>query len=213
MGATETKISFLTSAITDAQELIRFCDTKTAIVITILGSYLVAFFSIVDKIVENSSYYSYWFWFILTLFLVFLILCIAVTTRIIKPTNNPTDNINFGGQPSPKIKFFLAPNNYSNDCLYQISNSGKFKLEENFKDYSEKFSGATNEDIISSLTLELFKVSYIRNIKNDRFNTLMWLLVGTTILFITAYLFYNIETHQISEYLKSSGQSCCSVCK
>ena len=209
MENTDSKITFLSSAISDAQELIRFCDTKTAIVITILGAYLVAFFSSIDKIVENSSNYSCWFWLFLSLFFILLISCIVVTIRIIKPTNNPIDNINFGGQPIPKVKFFLAPNDYSNDCPYQISNSVEFKLKENFKDYSEKLSDAKNDDIISSLTLELFKVSYIRNIKNDRFNTLLWLLIATTILFLTAYLFYNIETHQISEYIKQARHSCC----
>src|SRR5574343_495856 len=98
MNDTSSKISFLSNAIADAQELIRFCDTKTAIVITILGSYIFAFFSNIEKIVKYSSGYSYGFWILLSLFLLFLILCIVLTTRIIKPTNNPIDNIIFGEQ-------------------------------------------------------------------------------------------------------------------
>jgi len=54
----ENKINFLNNAISDAQELIRFTDTKTAIVITILGGYIVAFFSNLEKIVQYSSGYS-----------------------------------------------------------------------------------------------------------------------------------------------------------
>ena len=34
----DQKLNFLTTALADAQELIRFIDTKTAIVITIIGA-------------------------------------------------------------------------------------------------------------------------------------------------------------------------------
>lgn len=209
MNNTESKITFLSNAITDAQELIRFCDTKTAIAISILGAYFIAFFSSIDKIVENSSNYSFWFWFFLGLFVILFSLCIVVTTRIIKPTNNPIDNINLGGQPIPDIKFFLAPNDYSNNGFYRILNSSEFKLKADLKKYSSKLNNATDDDIINSLTVELLKVSYIRNIKNDRFNTLLWLLLVTSISFLTAYLFYSIETHQICEGIKHTCQSCC----
>ena len=59
----ENKINFLSLAISDAQELIRFIDTKTAIVITILGSYIVSFFVSLDKIAQYSDYYSCFFCF------------------------------------------------------------------------------------------------------------------------------------------------------
>lgn len=205
----DSKISFLSDAISDAQELIRFCDTKTAIVITILGAYVVAFFSSLDKIIEYSFGYSGWFWFFLIAFFVLLILCIIVTTRIIKPTNNPVDNINFGGSDKPKVKFFLTPNDYSKGGLQTFANSSKFKLTENFETYSQLLGTADEKDIINSLTLELFKVSFIRNIKNDRFNTLLWLLVVTTISFFAAYLFFSIETHNTIEQLKHIHGHCC----
>lgn len=205
----ETKISFLSDAISDAQELIRFCDTKTAIVITILSAYVVAFFSSLDKIIEYSFGYSCWFWVFLVAFFILLALCVIVTTRIIKPTNNPVDNINFGGSSKPKIKFFLTPNDYSKGTLHSFTNSVDFKLSENFETYSQEISNANNADIISSLTLELFKVSFIRNIKNDRFHTLLWLLVATTISFFVAYFFFSIETHNTIEQLKHIQGHCC----
>lgn len=209
MNNNESKISFLSDAISDAQELIRFCDTKTAIVITILGAYVVAFFSSIDKIIEYSYGYSCWFWFFLISFFVLLTLCIIVTARIIKPTNNPVDNVNFGGSDKPKVKFFLSPNDYSKGGLSSFTNSSDFKLKENFATYSQDLTNACETDIISSLTLELFKVSFIRNIKNDRFHTLLWLLVVTTISFFVAYLFFSIETHNTIEQLKNIHGHCC----
>lgn len=208
MNDNASKISFLSDAISDAQELIRFCDTKTAIIITILGAYVVSFFSSIDKIVEYSSGYSFGFWFFLILFLIFLALCIILTTRIIKPTNNPVDNIDFGQQSKPSLKYFLPLNDYSKGGFYPFKNSAKFKLKESFETYSQQLSVYTEADIISSLTLELFKVSFIRNIKNDRFNILLWLLVATTISFFIAYLFYSIETHNTIEHLNNIHKKC-----
>jgi len=205
----ENKIDFLKTAISDAQELIRFIDTKTAIVVTILGAYLVSFFASLDKIIEYSFGYSCWFWFFLTSFFVFLTLCIIVTARIIRPTNNPLDNINFGGATNPTLKFFVTPNDYSKGFLHPFVNSKVFKLKENFETYIEQLRTSTDNDIVNSLTLELFKISFIRNIKNDRFNTLLWFLVVTTISFFAAYLFFSIETHTTIEQLKLLHRHCC----
>lgn len=209
MNDNGSKISFLTDAISDAQELIRFCDTKTAIIITVLGAYVVSFFSCIEKIVEYSSGYSFWFWLFLVLFFLFLALCVLLTTRIIKPTNNPIDNIDFGQQSKPILKYFLPTNDYSKGAFYPFINSNKFKLKESFEIYSQQLIGVTDQDIISSLTLELFKVSYIRNIKSDRFNILLWLLVATTLSFFISYLFYSIETHNTIEQLESICNRCC----
>jgi hypothetical protein len=205
----ENKINFLNIAISDAQELIRFIDTKTAIVITILGAYVFFFFTSLDKIIEYSFGYSCWFWFFLTAFFVLLTLCIIVTARIITPTNNPSDNINFGSAAKPTLNFFVTPNDYPKGFLYSFANSKELKLKENFETYSQQLRTSTDSDIISSLTLELFKVSFTRNIKNDRFNILLWLLVVTTISFFAAHLFFSIETHNTHEQLKNIHGHCC----
>lgn len=203
------KIDFLNSAISDAQELIKFIDTKTAVIITILGAYLVPFFASLDKIIEYSSGYSNWFWFFIILFFILITLCIIVTARIIKPTNNPLENVNFGNSSKPTLKFFLTPNDYSKGSFQSFTNSDKFKLIENFQTYSQTLNAAGDIDIINSLTLELFKVSYIRNIKNDRLTTLLRLLVITTISFFISYLFFSIETHNTIEKLAQITKTCC----
>jgi len=206
----ENKINFLNSAISDAQELIRFIDTKTAIVVTILGSYIIAFFTSIDKIIAYKSEYSFWFWMSLILFFLLLICCIGITTRIIKPTNNPVDNLDLDNIQIPKLKYYLPTNNYQNDYLYSFKNSKKYKLSENFKSYYQTIKNDTEDkDIIKALSFELLKVSYIRNIKNDRFNTLLLFLLFTTFTFILSYILFSIETNLIIEKLNNIKTTCC----
>jgi len=199
----ENKINFLSLAISDAQELIRFIDTKTAIIITILGSYIVGFFVSLDKIAQYSAYYSSFFWFLLILFLITLTVCIIVTSRIIKPTNNPSDNIKLGNVTQPAINFFIAPNN--NSFWFPFCNSKKHKLKTSFESIQNEMELASDAEIVKSLSYELLKVSFIRNIKNDRFNFLIKCLIVNTIIFVVAYLFYSFETQnaiEITEMLK-----------
>lgn len=208
----EKKIDFLKVAISDAQELIRFTDSKTAIIITIISAYIVAFYTATDKIVKYSWGYSACFWFFLSLFFLLLVLCIIVTARIIKPTNNPADNISLGSSAKPNLIFFLAPNNYLNDSFYSFYNSKKFKLKEDYEAYLKQITIASEEDILKSLTFELLKVSYIRNIKNDRFQILLWLLFGTTISFFICFFIFSIETQQAMDYIEEMKNNCCSQC-
>ena len=203
----ENKINFLSTAISDAQELIRFIDTKTTVVITILGAYIVAFFSVLDKIISNFSLYANGFIFSLFVFLILLILTILITVRIIKPTNNPVENIKLGDNTNiPSLQFYISPNDYSKDNFFAFRNSKKFKLSKTLKQY---LSVLNENEIIDSLSFELLKVSYIRNVKSDRFNTLMWFLFFTTISFFISYIYFSIENHTIMLHLKVLENTCC----
>ncbi|WP_353086650.1 hypothetical protein [Flavobacterium sp.] len=203
----ENKITFLSSAIADAQELIRFIDTKTTVVITILGAYIVAFFSVLDKIIANYVHYSNGFIFSLLAFLLLLILTILITVRIIKPTNNPIENIKLGRNTNiPTLQFYVSPNDYSKDDFFAFRNSKKFRLSKTLKEY---ISELDDYQIVASLTFELLKVSYIRNVKTDRFNVLMWFLFFTTMTFFISYFYFSIENHFIQINLKALNNSCC----
>lgn len=205
----ENKISFLTTAITDAQELIRFIDTKTGIAITIIAAYLVAIFSSSEKIAQYCSYYSFWLWMTLIIFFIFLILSIWVIVRIIRPTNNPVENINIDEQSIPPLNFYLSPNSYSKNWFYPFCNFKKFKLTEDFKKYLSTVDASSDNEIVNSLSFELFKTSYIRNIKSDRLNILIRFLLVLTISFFAYYFLYSIETQNIIELLKDTGHKCC----
>ncbi len=203
----ENKISFLSSAIADTQELIRFIDTKTTVVITILGAYIVAFFSVLNIIITNYAFYSNGFLVSIVVFLLLLFLTILVTVRIIKPTNNPVENIKLGSNTNiPSLQFYVSHNDYFKDDFFAFCNSKKFRLSKTLKEY---ISELDNSQIVASLTFELLKVSYIRNLKNDRFNVLMWFLFFTTITFFISYIYLNVENHFIQLNLEAINDSCC----
>lgn len=204
----ENKVNFLSTAIADAQELIRFIDSKTTVVITILGSYIVAYFAVIEKIVANYNLYNIDFIVSFYIFVALLILSILITVRIIKPTNNPAENIDLDGITSPSLNFYIAPNKYKG-IFFPFYNSKKFKLSKTLKDYNSQLK---DTEILNSLTFELLKVSYIRNVKSDRFNTLMWFLFFTTIAFFISYFLFSIENHYILSNLKVLESSCCPKC-
>ncbi len=202
----ETKISFVTNAISDAQELIRFADAKTTFVITILGAFIVAFFTVLDNIVKYANGYSAWFWAFLGIFFLLLCLCIVIVTRIVKPINNPMNNLIFGEKVKQSPAFYLAPNTYPRYSLFPFRNSSRFKLFQEVENYRNQLSQADEDQIIDSLTIELLKVSFIRNIKNDRFDVLVRFLIVTTVFFVVTFIFYSIETQQaINELEKMTG--------
>ena len=78
-----------------------------------LGAYIVAIFSLIDKMNKYFYYYSFWVWMLFVAFLMLLILCIVHIARIIKPTNNPVDNVDIEKTNMPKIKFYLPDNRYT----------------------------------------------------------------------------------------------------
>lgn len=55
---TGEKIEFLYFAISDAQELIKFIETKTAVAISIIGSIAVGLFTNLETILKYFNLYS-----------------------------------------------------------------------------------------------------------------------------------------------------------
>lgn len=191
----ESKFEFLQAAITDAQELIKFTETKTALAITVLGAYIFAYFSAIDDIIKYANGYSFWFWLYLVIFLSMLILCVCMIIRIIKPNTTYIKNIILGTKQPPDIPFFLTPNKYPKGIAYGLRNSEKYKLNVKYEKFIDKLNVCDEGSLIESLTMELFKVSYIRNLKNDRFKLLINMIILTTIAFLISYFFLKIETY------------------
>ena len=198
----DKKIEFLYSAIKEAQELINFIDKKTAFAVTIIGSILVGLFTNLETIIKYFPYYNFWFHLSLFLLIGLLIICIWVTIRIIKPTNNPIENLKINDKEIFKINYFISINKYR--IGYPFFNSKEHKLVQNFEEFSTSLNNLSNLDIVNLLTLELLKVSFIRNIKNDRFNLLILLLIITSMLFSIQYILLYSQTNYIKFILKNS---------
>lgn len=187
---------YLYNAISDVQDLIKFTESKAAFVIGILTAYVAIIFLTMENVIK---YYSNWtclllFNYYLFVFLVFL--CIWLIARIIIPIKKPTESIKISKDDIPEMEFYLAPNYYST-FLFPFFNSKKHKLEIDFKSYYHKVLEIDDETIVKVLTLELFKISYIRNIKSDRLKVLIYFLLVTSSLLIIFYIIYQIELSNI----------------
>jgi hypothetical protein len=199
----DKKIEFLYAAITDAQELIRFIDTKTGIVVGFIGAFVVGLFSCVANIVLYVCSFSIVFWILLGLLLAVFVLSIWMILKIIKPVNNPKDNIYLDPTINMPLKFYIPSNKYFN-LFYPFLNLKRFKLSEDLKNYIETLNNISDNDIVSILAYELFKVSYIRNIKNDRFNVLIGVVLILAVLFVSFYTLYNIEMKDITDLINNN---------
>lgn len=191
----EEKLDYLYAAISDTQSLINFIDTKTAGGITVIGLFLASIFSTLEELLKYAKWFSFLHWTFLCITLLLLILSIVVVARILKPTVNPENNIQ--KQNAPVLKFFLAKNTYDygkiGRLIYPYYNSQKFKLSDSLETYSATLFNTSSEDIASSLSYELLKLNFIRNIKNDRFHFLFKLLVGTTLSFVCFTILHTKE--------------------
>ena len=130
----EEKINFLTNAISESQELIRYTETKTAVAITLISAYTIGVFTMAEKVIRFHYMFDMLFWGSLIGFSVGLLLSIVIITRIILHTTSPIENIKGVSESIPKLKYFLSPNENKN-ILYPILNSSRYKLNTNFSRY------------------------------------------------------------------------------
>lgn len=201
----EKKIAFLEKALDDAQETIRFLDSKTAVAITIVGAYFIGLLIAAENLVEYWKYYSLFFTFLLFTSVLGLIICVVIIKRIIRPTENPKDNIELNGAPLPELNFYIAPN--AHKWWFAFSNSPRHKLKCTYADYLNKVNAADSATIINSLSFEVLKVSFIRNIKNDRFKLLVRVLITTSFLATLGYYRYVVETHTAKNIIEIQRKS------
>jgi hypothetical protein len=197
----DKKIDFLYAAIEDTQELIKFIENKTALLITLQGFYIFTLLNLTEKIIEHHKLHSLLFYLLLVFLSLTLLISIYLTVRIIKPTNNPKENIQIDEVDYHNLDFFISENDYDKVMFTIYKNSKKHKLKVKFSFYYNEIINLKDADIIKILTIELHKLSFIRNIKKDRLNELIKMSIITTVLFIIFYFCYQIESYQITNYL------------
>ncbi len=187
------KIPFLTLAINDTQQLIKNIDTKLTVVLTILGAFIVTYFNKIDEIIYHSKELGHWWWLTMILFVYYLIRTIVLTAKILIPTQNPSLHINMGTASSPKVDFFLPTNNYANGDIHLFNDTIMCYLSKNYNDFINEVKNADGNDLIEALSYELLKLSYIRNLKYNRFKALIKSLSTTTILFFTTFIIFSLS--------------------
>jgi hypothetical protein len=192
---TDKKIEFLYAAIDSSQRLIKFTDTKTAAAIAIISAMVADLLNRLggtfEKIVEYSSLLGCLFNVTFLILVLLLISCIIIAGRIIKPTNNPTENLNIDSEDIESVKnmYYIYKSKYAS-WNHMFFNSDKHKLDIKFKDYCDKINELDPNKIIKVLSFEILKVSFIRSIKDDRFKWLVRLLIATGTVFFVNYVLY-----------------------
>jgi hypothetical protein len=191
------KFNFLITAIKDSQELIRFLDYKTAFILTIVSGYFIAIFSTIEKVIKYCSYFSCFFWLIYFLIIMLLSICILIILRIFKPTISPKENINIGDNKIPLPSFFITKINYNNSFFSYFFNSKKDILSKSFSEYKKEILNTSENDILDSLSFELLKVSFIRTLKEDRLNALLFVFIISTVFVALYFIVFYVITKDI----------------
>lgn len=183
---------FLYNAITNVQDLIKYTENKAALIISIVSAYVLTIFLTFENIIVHLNSWSPVFWIIYVVFILLVIFTIWVNIMVFLPITNPERNLVIQFKKSTSIKFFLPINEYKSP-FYPIFNSHKHKLSCDCSLYFNDIKSLHDGAITDILCQEFFKLSYIRNIKSDRFNILVYLIILTGITMILFYLTYQTE--------------------
>ena len=178
----DQKLQFLYKALDDSQGIIRFLDAKAAFAVALLSA-------MSGKVLADLPFYfplakqpawriillfSFWFLMLLAGFVVF---------RVIFPVTNPVNNVSLVSEEC-KPEFFLTrlkPRSW----LRIFSRSVRFSRLASHQDaFLGDFEKASSSSLLLSVTAEVMKVSYIRQIKADRLRAAGYLLFSSTILFV-----------------------------
>ena len=164
------KSTFLYNAIKDAQDLIKFYDTKTGVAVVIVAAMWAYFI----KLVPEFPICLCWCSLLLCINPLLLFCNMSFVTyliyKIIFPQVNPANSI-IADSISEDERKIIQQN------LFFIPPNAKDKHKTEFGKYYTNLSGLTEEPILKVLSHELLKVSFIRNLKHQRFETMAKTLI------------------------------------
>jgi len=175
-----TRLDFLYHSLADNQEVIRFLDAKVGIGLGIL-SYL--FGRLLGDLHDFFPWLTQPLWrqILFLLVVLFSVLAAAVALKIVFPANNPTEHVELESAPYPP--FFIAglrakrwQRMFSSSPLYSC-------LALTHAAFRTGLNEADEPAFVRSMSAEVLKVSYIRQIKADRFKAFVWLLTTVVVLF------------------------------
>ena len=187
----DLKTKFLFEAIEQVELTNRFLDTKAGVLVSIESTLL---FVVVGLLFDSEKFnaikasiltmpfmgalilLSY-----CTIYVLALVAHILYTIGVLNPTKNPQKHVQTGDY-RPKGLFFLGKDKTTG------------KITPSLDDYVDQLAGCSEQDILSEVTFEFMKVSYIRDAKADRIhNSLMvvrYLIVGIMVFGIILVISY-----------------------
>ncbi|MEP9409022.1 DUF3307 domain-containing protein [Peribacillus frigoritolerans] len=190
----KSRLDFLYKAIDDAQNTIRFTDTKAGAVI--------GFWTLVLTLVLRSgeSLYSKLFsqevlieQLMIVIFIIILVyffcnsIWMAYLTLV--PRINPKVHINSIDLDVENL-FFLAETQPDIQGKYLYNNYDELQMKLGAKDYHTKLTALDSEGIEKELIIELQKVSFIRNLKLARTNLAITSVINSLISMILLALYF-----------------------
>lgn len=191
--------NFIYNAINDTQETIRFTDTKSGAVIVVSMGLIAGVITLIDKYYKLLNQLTVLPKVITILGIIYFSVCLFISLilslRSINPANNPNDHINIGDWSDwPNIKYYLSglsPSMRWEDYLWELKD---LKFSISASEYYKSMEGSEDPDILKSLTIELLKLSYIKEKKMQRTKAALkwieqciWTAALTTIMVLITY--------------------------
>ena len=183
----ENKLLSIQFLISECQETIKYIETKATISITVIAAFIVAIFEKIDLIITNFNKYDTTTIILLSILGILIIISVSVLVSIINPIQNPSKSIQEVDEEVEMIKIYFPKNKYGNKILsiFKINNE-KDSLNYSFSKFIKNLK-SDEKTIINSFSFELFKLSFIRNIKKDRLAFLIKIIIVTSIIFFATY--------------------------
>ena len=186
-----TKKEFIYKAIEDATNTLRFIDTKVGAILVAAGLVTSLFVNFGSNIYKIYSYYkniplhSSIIGLSVIAYFVFLSLSLYYGFRTLKAANNPMHNVNNDG--------------YNGTNLWYLLNASDNKISISVNRYNDDLDSIEEDSFIKMLSLELMKVSAIRNIKIKNVNsTFLWFKLSLAPIFIIiAYILFHHSIYLI----------------
>ncbi len=173
----QTRLEFLYKATEDAQNTIRFIDTKAAFCVTLLSGMTAGALQVGHP--EHPLLHKIAFLIFLAEVGLSLLICLRVIFPVIKPHSAPSPH------PTRALpKFFIHHQKSHHWLRHTFSSSVEDVLCEDHESYTASLAAASDADLVTAMCDEVLMVSLIRQIKSDRLHTAMYSLVGAIGLFL-----------------------------
>ena len=179
----ETRIDFVTNALTDTQKAIRSLELKAGAVVVFETAVLVIlvsgiagnpFLELAKRLVDQgAAWYAALLVAVIILVMGGIIVHIFLTIRVVLPIFDTEAHVILGGY-EPKHLYHPAAMNKNRQILPPVTT------------YTEQLAGLSDEELANEYAYELLRLSYVRRIKSDRLS-LSFLLMGGLIIGVTLY--------------------------
>ncbi len=172
-----SRLQFLYNAVEDAQNTIRFIDTKAAFCVTLLSGMTAG--ALQGTHSDHPALHKILFTIFLMAVGLSLLICMRVIFPVIKPHSAPSPH---PARPLPK--FFIHQHKTHHWIRHTFSNSVDDVLCDDHASYTTALTASSDDDLVTAMCDELLMVSLIRQIKSDRLHTAMFSLAFGVFLFV-----------------------------